>query len=235
MTSKQRVAASIAREPVDRVPLGFYAVDHDTIEKVIGRPTYVRNKIDIQIALWEGRRDEVVESLKNDTVEFYRKIDCADILLPKEAQLLPPADYEPDPPKRICEDRWEDRDGRIYQAVRHVNEIQCVCDPHKKQPAFSIEEFRTPVDVRPPDPSVFEVIDHVIEQLGEDRYVAGPTGGITALTLLGGTEEGLVLHALQPEIITAANARSVRMQNALDQYFWCLDFRKSHRADKRTG
>ena len=63
MNSKERVAASIARQPVDQVPLGFYAVDHDTVEKVIGRPTYVRNKIQIQLALWEGRRAEVAESL----------------------------------------------------------------------------------------------------------------------------------------------------------------------------
>ncbi len=84
MTSKERVQAAIARQPVDRVPMGFYAVDCDTIQRVIGRPTLVRNKVETQIALWEGRRDELVESIKKDTVEFYRKIDCADIILPKE-------------------------------------------------------------------------------------------------------------------------------------------------------
>ncbi len=123
MTGKERVQAAIARRPVDKVPLGFYAVDHDVIESVIGRPTYVRNKIEVPIALWEGRRDEVAEGLKKDTVEFYRKIDCADLILPKEAQILPPKDYEPEPRRRIGPDRWEDGEGRIYQAVRHANEI----------------------------------------------------------------------------------------------------------------
>ena len=61
MTSKERVKAAIARQPVDKVPLGFYAVDYDTVEKVLGYPTYVRNKVAIQVALWEGRRDEVSE------------------------------------------------------------------------------------------------------------------------------------------------------------------------------
>jgi hypothetical protein len=219
MTSKERVTAAIARNPVDRVPLGFYAVDHDTVEKVIGRPTYVRNQIEIQIALWEGRRAEVAESLKKDTVEFYRKIDCADILLPKEAQLLPPADYEPDPPRRIGEDRWEDRQGRVYQAVRAANELQCVFDPQKGRETFSVEDFTGPVEVRAPDPSVFEALDYVIEQLGDERYVAGAAAGVTALTLLGGTEEGLVRYALQPEVVTAANARSVRIQNGRDRYY----------------
>ena len=59
----------------------------------------------------------------------------------------------------------------------------------------------------------------MIEQLGEDRYVAGSTGGITALSLLGGTEEGLILYALQPDVIGAVNARSVCIQNAQDRHF----------------
>jgi len=123
MNAKERVQAAIARQPVDQVPLGFYAVDHDTVARVLGRPTFVRNKVDVPIALWEGRRAEVAEGLKHDVVEFYRRIDCADILLPKEAQLLPPRDYDPDPPRRRGPDEWEDRQGRIFRAVRHVNEI----------------------------------------------------------------------------------------------------------------
>lgn len=219
MNSKERVQAAIARQPVDRVPLGFYAVDHDTIERVIGRPTYVRNKIETQIALWEGRRDEVAESLKKDTVEFYRRIDCADILLPKEAHALPPKGFAPDPPKKIAEDRWEDREGRIYQAARHANEIQCIHDPKAGQRAFRVEDFEGPVEVSPPDPSTFEALDYVIRELGQERYVAGMTGGVTALTLLGGTENGLVMHALQPEVVRAASRRSVAVQNRLDESY----------------
>lgn len=216
MNSKERVQAAIARKPVDRVPLGFYAVDYDIVERVIGRPTFVRNKIDIQLALWDGRRDEVAESLKKDTVEFYKKIDCADIILPKEAQLLPPNDYDPEPPKKISDDKWEDREGRIYQAVRHANEIGCIFDPKAGQRQYRIEDFEIPIDVEPPDPSVFEVFDYVLKELGEERYVAGPTGGITALNLLGDTESGLMMYAIQPEVVLAANRHSTAVQNRLD-------------------
>jgi len=219
VNSKERVKAAIAREPVDRVPLGFYAVDYDTVEKVIGRPTYVRNKVGIQLALWDGRREEVAESLKNDNVEFYRKIDCADIILPKEPQLLPPKDYDPDPPRKIADDRWEDRNGRVYQAVWEVNEIQCVHDPSEGNREFQVQDFEAPIEVEAPDPSVFEVLDYVIEMLGEERYVAGTTGGITALTRLGGAESGLAMYALQPEVVLAANRRSVALQNAMDEYY----------------
>jgi uroporphyrinogen-III decarboxylase len=219
VTSKERVKAAIARQPVDKVPLGFYAVDYDTVEHVLGHPTYVRNKIAIQVAFWEGRRDEVAESLKRDTVEFYRKIDCADIILPKEAPLLPPVDYEPDPPKRIGDQVWKDRDGRIYKASPEANEIQCVYTPSKERRTFRVEDFDCPIEITPPDPSVFEAVDYVVQELGNSRYIAGTTGGVTALTLLGGMEEGLLLYAEAPEVIEAANRRSVTIQHALDPFY----------------
>ncbi|MBN1396163.1 MAG: hypothetical protein JW959_14165 [Pirellulales bacterium] len=224
MNSKQRVQAAIARKPVDKVPLGFFAVDYDTVERVLGRPTYVRNKIAIQIALWEGRREEVAESLKADTVEFYRKIDCADLLLPKEALLLPPKDYVPDPPKKIAPDKWEDRRGCIYQAVELTNEIQCIFDPMAGKRQFRAEDFEGFPEVHPPDPSVFEAFDYLQEQLGRDRYIASPSGGITgggvvAMESLGGIEQGLFLYASQPEVIAAFNRRTAAVQDALDQYY----------------
>ena len=218
MNSKERVTAAIARRPVDRVPLGFYAVDHDTVARVLGRPTLVRNKIGIQVALWEGRRSEVAESLKRDTVEFYRKIDCADLILPKEAQQLPPRDYEPAHPRQIDENLWQDRQGRVFKAVPAVNEIQCVHDPNPAT-EFCVEDFERPAEVVAPDPSVFEVFDHLLAELGAERYVAGPTGGVTALTLLGGTENGLLMHALYPEVVLAASRRAAEVQRQRDRHY----------------
>jgi hypothetical protein len=52
------------------VPLGLYAVDHDIISAVIGRPSCVRNFIEYWTALWEGRRDEMVAQWKEDLIDF---------------------------------------------------------------------------------------------------------------------------------------------------------------------
>ncbi len=217
MNSKQRVRAAIARKPVDKVPLGFYAVDHDTVEGVLGRKTYVRNKIDTQIALWQGRREELAESLKADAVEFYRKIDCADIILPKEAHVLPPKDYEPIGARQIDEDKWQTGDGRIFQAVREVNEIQCIHDPTAGAAEPSAEDFEGEPDPAPPDASCFEAVDHLLAELGNDRYIPSfvPT---TMLVLLGGMENGLMLYALKPDLIHAAARRQVAYQNTLDEH-----------------
>jgi uroporphyrinogen decarboxylase len=219
MNSRERVQAAIARQPVDQVPLGFYAVDHDTVANVLGRPSFVRNKIAIQLALWDGRREELVDGLKKDTVEFYQKIDCADLIIPKEAMLLPPKDYEPNPPKKIADEKWEDAEGRIFQAVEHANEIGIIHDPQAGARQFSVADFAVPLDTTPPDESVFEVFDYVFEKLGHERYFASYSGGITAFTLLGDTESGLLQYALQPEVIQAANRQSVAWQNAMDPFY----------------
>ncbi len=149
MTPKERVRAAIAGQPVDRIPLGFYVVDCDTISRVIGRPTYVRDKIRSRIALWEGRRDEVVESYKRDTVGFYRKID-ADLVCFKEAPLVPPKNYLPDPPRQLDRETWEDRDGRMYKLSHLSNELICVHNPTRRVP----EDFTEDMYPLPEEPEV---------------------------------------------------------------------------------
>ena len=187
MNSKQRAEAVIQGKPADKVPLGFYVVDCDTIEKVIGRKTYVRDKVGSQIAFWEGRRDEVVESYKKDTVEFYRKIDCADIISFKEAPVVPPKDYQPPAVRRLDEVTWQDEDGRVFRVSVETNDITCVHDPTLPSlEDLSVEMFEETPEVVAPDESVFEACDYVIEQLGTERYIAGVSGGVTAMTLLGG-------------------------------------------------
>ncbi len=219
MNGRERVQAAIARQPVDKVPLGFYAVDYDTVQRVIGHTTYVRNKVESQLALWFGRRAELAQSLKEDTVDFYRRIDCADLLLPKEAALLPPADYAPDPPRQIDANRYEDRAGRIYQVSREANEINVVYDPNRGKHEYTVAEFDEPVEFTPPDESVFEVWDYVNAQLGQERYVASPTGGIVGITLLEDMTTGLMLYASNPEVVVAANRRIVVQQSLRDPYY----------------
>ena len=218
MTGKECVRATINREPADRVPLGFYLVDYDIIEHVLGRPTYVRNKIKSQIAFWEGRREEVVESYKKDTVEFYQKIDCCDLVTFKEAPLVPPPDYEPERPKKIAPDAWRDKQGRIWKISELSNDITIVEDPTRKQePDYTREMFEGPVQIHPPDPSIYEACNYLIEHLGQDRYIAGISGGLTALVLLGGMERGLLEYALHPDLVRAATRHSVEHQNQWDQ------------------
>jgi len=218
MTGKERVRNAVNLKPTDRVPLGFYVVDYDTIERVIGRKTYVRNKVETQIAFWEGRRDEVVESYQRDTVEFSQKVDVVDLITFKEAPRVPPKDYDPDPPRRVNEDTWEHRDGRVWKISELSNQIVCVEDPGARDAEYTMEMFEDPPAAEPPDPSVFEACDYIVEHLGGDRYIAGLSGGLTALVTLGGMERGLMEYLLRPELVRAATRHSVQAQNAADAW-----------------
>ncbi len=220
MTPKECVRRTIAREPAPYVPLGLYVVDYDTVEAVIGRKTYVRNKIACQIAFWEGRRDEVVESWKHDTVEFFEKIDCCDIISFKEAAIAPPKDYEPPKVKRLDEVTWQEADGTVWRASELTNDIAVVERPESaRERDPNIEDYLEPVEELPPDPSVFEACDYLIERLGKDRYIAGTVGNFTAMIDLPGESGGLIGYYLLPEVVHAAARQSVVRQNQRDAWY----------------
>jgi hypothetical protein len=72
VTFKERVLAALAHRQPDRVPLGEIEIDGPIVEAVLGRPTYYRNGLKAVLAFLDGRRDEVVDSIKRDYVEFVR-------------------------------------------------------------------------------------------------------------------------------------------------------------------
>ncbi len=210
MTGKECVQRTIDRRPAPYAPLGFYVVDYDTIERVIGRPTFVRNKIKAQLALWEGRRDEVVDSFKRDTVEFFQKIDCCDIITFKEAPIVPPRDYEPPKVRRIDEVTWREENGTVWRTSELTNDISVVERPESERNAVPrVEDYEGPAPVSPPDPSVFEACDYVVGRLGQDRYIAGTAGNFVAMTDLPGESGGYLGYYLLPEVVHAAARQEI--------------------------
>lgn len=220
MNSRQRIIAALRHEPVDRIPYGEFAVDYDTVAAVLGRETYVRNKAASMIALWEGRRDEVAQSYLEDFKAFYRKMDCFDILnvCAMASGLLPPKDYEPDPPRKVDETTWEDRQGRVYKYSAATNDITCVHDPVAAARVWTVEEFDDAPPPEPPDPSVYEVVDALIAEFRGERFIAGHSGGEAGWVLLGGMERGLMAYVEQPEVVKAAIRNAVRQGNARDAW-----------------
>ncbi|MFA5864723.1 MAG: uroporphyrinogen decarboxylase family protein [Phycisphaerae bacterium] len=216
MNGFERLHATLAFGQPDRIPLGFYVVDCDTIERVIGRKTYARDKIRTQIALWEGRRDEVVESLKNDVVEFYRKIDLCDIICCKEAYCGVPQNYQPPKVRKIDATTWQDEVGRVYKVSELSNEFVCVEDPTLKGKEFTIDDFPPDQEIQPQDESVFEAFDYLLQQLGQQRFILGHSS-LGAAPMLGGMEQGLCEYIANPDVVKAAIAQNVKRGNALDR------------------
>jgi hypothetical protein len=222
MNSKERVKQALDRKPADKIPLGLYLVDCDTIANVIGRETYLCNPPAYWPAIWEGRRNEVAESMKRDLVDLYRKLDCVDLINFKEARILPAKnEIMEDPPRRKDDTTYADSKGNVYKISFESNEVKHVESPEEQpEPGCHTEDMFSDMSLPPaPDESCFELLDHLIANFKDDRYISGYSSGITALTLLGGMERGLMTLALQPEVIKTCNRQSVLRQNYLDRFY----------------
>jgi len=143
MTSKERVNAVLCSEIPDKVPWGEWAVDFDTVGKIIGHETYYRAKARSQFALWEGRRDEVVQSWKEDAIEFFRKMDCFDIInvSAMASSVAPPKDYEYEKPKKLDDNTWEFSDGTVVKHSEVTADITKIYDPNVGKKQYTPADF----------------------------------------------------------------------------------------------
>lgn len=170
MTSKERVYAALAHREADRVPVGEAYVDYPILEAVLGRKTFYRAHAREAFALWEGRRDEVVDGQKRDLVEFVRATGL-DIL---PVWTVAPRNRVVDAPKRVGDGLWEQRDGSLLKLIPETEELVVVQKPTREVP---------PLPQPPPDGSEWELWDYVVRELGQTHFLFAPGGtgiGISA-------------------------------------------------------
>lgn len=200
MNSLERVKRTIAHKEPDRVPIGEWGIDHDHVSRIIGRPTYWRNRRASTLAMWEGRRDEMVESLKRDYVDLIEALDY-DII---PVELVPRRGPGPkDPPKKVDEETWKDSTGRVYKYAASNDSILCVTPPPPGRDSISDEEIaKYREGLLNIDESQFELIDFIAERYAKTRAVCfrgvGDYGVLVGA--FGGNEEHkLITIATAPE------------------------------------
>jgi len=218
MTSKERVAAALEGRVPDRVPYGEFAVDFDTVERILGHETYLRAKAKSQIAFWEGRRDEVAQSWLEDHLELHRRLELDIVTFPMATWEMPPETGDP-PPRRIDANTWEDRFGRVYKQSEATRDITCVRDPVRDARVFTAAEFEREPARPVRDERSWRILDTVVQRLKDEKFICGPSGGSIGIVLLGGMERGLLELAANPEAVRAATALRVREQNLADEVF----------------
>jgi len=229
MTSKERVIAVLNQEMPDKVPWGEWAIDFDTVGRIIGRDTYYRAKAKSQIALWEGRRDEVVQSWKEDGIEFFRKMECFDIIniSAMASSVAPPKDYSYETPKKIDDNTWEFKDGSVVKYSDITADITKVYDPKVGTKSYTPADFDKEPEPAGIDDSCFEVVDAFIEEFAADRFLMGPSGSEVGMHIIdgsfdeggGGFEHGLMLYIDNPDTVKAAIRYEVAKSRILDRQF----------------
>lgn len=216
MTSKERVAATLEGRIPDRVPYGEFAVDFDTVERILGHETYLRAKAKSQIAFWEGRTDEVAQSWLEDHIALHRKLELDIVTFPMATWELPAPSEEP-PPRRVDAVTWEDRHGRVFKLSEATQDITCVHDPVRDARVFRPEDFAGEPEPPRRDERSWAILDGVIQALKGEKFICGPSGGSVGIVLLGGLERGLLELAANPDAVRAATAQLVRRGELADE------------------
>jgi hypothetical protein len=215
MNSKERVLAALEGRIPDRVPWGEFAVDFDTVERIIGHETYLRAKARSQIAFWEGRHDEVAESYRRDHIELHRRLELDIVTFPMATWEIPP-ERDDVPPRRIDDSTWEDRYGRVFKYSGLTEDITCVRDPANEAKKFTLPDFRREPAVPERDSRSWAVVDAVVREYKDKKFICGPSGGIVGLVLPGGLEKASFTLIEEPELIDAATALALREQDLAD-------------------
>ncbi|MCD6408204.1 hypothetical protein J7L87_04050 [bacterium] len=218
MNSKERVSKTLKFIEPDRVPAGEWGIDHHITEKVIGRKTYWRNRKEQTLALWDGRRDEVVDSWKEDLVELILKLDHD--LVP--VCFCPSKNIEKAKIRKIDDETWEDENGNVYRYTPGNDAIMCI--KRSKREKIEIEDYEdvikffeeeyipsTPFEIVEKqgenyrfslkDESILEFAKYVIEKLGREKFIFFRGLSEWIVPWATDTEDFFIQIALKPDLV----------------------------------
>jgi uroporphyrinogen decarboxylase len=191
MLPKERVIAALEFKTPDRIPVGETGVDYTTTEAALGRPTLYRAKWKEFTALWQGRRDEYVESCKRDIVDLARKLEH-DVV----PAFLVPSRHKPVPqPEFIADYRWRLPDGRVYAFSPESEGHPFILS----NPDVTLDDLQEiPFEL---DESQLELVRHVVKEMGDTHFILGrPGDGV--LPIMKYTLEFLLTGMIErPEVI----------------------------------
>lgn len=137
----------------------------------------------------------------------------------ESAGLCPPKNYQPNPPRQIDDATWQDKDGKIYKYSPITKDITVISDPSVSFGSFRPQEHIWDGKVVPPDESIFEVVDALLEAFSKDRFVLGTSADELAWFLPGNLETGLMELAMQPQQVKNVYLSKVTKACAHDKYY----------------
>ena len=194
MTPKQRVKMALDHQEPDRVPHGEFATDYSVIQEALGRPVFWRGKRHYYEALWDGRRDEVVEAMKRDIVEFTLALGVD--MVPISA--VPHKDFPFQRPLAVADDVWQDERGNLIKFSQATEDIGLL---KAGEVVSSSSDFELPEEY---DDSELELARYVVEKLGRTHFIFVRPGRFRGLGYTSGWPAQMFLEvADHPEQVAA--------------------------------
>jgi len=215
MLPRERVATTLSFQEPDLVPWGEHSIDYTTYEMVLGRESLVQGKMKQTRAMWEGRRDEIVESYKRDIPDLAEALGFDIVTI----GMVPAKGAQETPMKQLDEETFEDASGNLYRISKTTHDL-CVYKVNKEQPLSipTVEDLQRQIDdldatpLEKPDESVWEAAREAMRRLKATHWFNICIGDI-GFPMVGRDDEERYLNmALYPEIhakLTELSAKSV--------------------------
>lgn len=203
MLPKSRMIAALEHREPDRVPIGEQAVDWEITDRALGVETLYRAKWREYTALWNGRREEIVESYARDLVALARKFEWDFVVVP----LVPPRRDRYSWPEMLGDYSWRDKRGFVWQYSPDSGGHAMVLE----YPPLTIDDLTDPEAPVALEDSQFEAIDRVVQALGKTHMVfARVPDGTFPWDETVGMETYLEKTITEPEFIRRAIARATK-------------------------
>jgi uroporphyrinogen-III decarboxylase len=211
MTPKERIIAALEHREADRVPVGEMAIDFEMTERVLGRETLYRSKWKEYTALWEGRRDRIVDSYVRDIVDLVRHFDLDYLAVP----LVPARKDHYEPPEMVGPNSWRDANGMVWEYSPESGGHAMVVEPLD----LSADDIVMPTDPAPVDSSRLEAIERIAKELGGSHFIMArvPDGAFPWQESLG-TMDGFLMKMIDdPAFVERAVEANTRLSVAYAQ------------------
>ncbi len=172
MLPRERVFAALEHREPDRIPWGEHSIDYNVYEDILGRKTFVSAKMRETQALWDGRRDEVVQSYLRDVLDLVKALEF-DIVTVGQ---VPSKDYRPEPMQKIDDETYKDEKGNIYRVSATTHDLmpfEMNRDAYVPPTLEGLEKATAKVDQEPldPDGSQWELVRHAVKEMKKTHFI----------------------------------------------------------------
>ena len=202
MLPRERVYTALEHREPDRIPWGEHSIDYNVYEDVLGHQTLDQAKMRTTQAYWDGRRDDVVASMKRDRLDLVRALDM-DIVFVGQ---VPQKGYQPEPMKKLDEQTYRDKNGDIYRVSSTTHDLMLYSrntDAYVPPTLESVQQQIDDLENQPlddPNDSCWELVRHAVEEMGQTHFIMLLCGDVV-FPGFGATEEEYWMNlVLEPEI-----------------------------------
>lgn len=163
MLPKSRMIGALEHHEPDHVPIGEQGVDWEVTDRALGVKTLYRAKWRTYTAMWEGRRDEVVDSHARDLVGLTRKFDWDFVVVP----MLQARQESYPKPEMLGQYTWRDERGRAW----HYSPDSGGHAMAFEFPPMTTDDLPDPRDAVKIDSTQFEAVERVVREIGDTHFV----------------------------------------------------------------